>query len=317
MKIAFHSEQLGLRGTEIALFDYAFYNRVLLGNESVIIAPSNSDITSYDKFSTEFDVYLYNDFADVTEYVHINNIDAIYFIKAGLNDGKLIPGIKNLVHAVFQLKQPHGDVYAYVSDWLANKMNGIAVPHMIDIAKHNHNFNFRKQLNIPDDSIVFGYYGGSDSFNIEYARRAVRTAVEQDSNIYFLFMNSENFIDHSNVLFFQGTTNIQQKIGFINTCNACIHARNGGESFGLTVGEFSSLGKPIITTSYCKNSLCDEAHLDILGEKAIIYNDYESLLYILTNFKDVIKSKNITDWNAYQDYTPEKIMKRFKDVFLT
>ena len=42
MKIAFHSNQLGLRGTEIALFDYAYYNRELLGNESIIISDINA-----------------------------------------------------------------------------------------------------------------------------------------------------------------------------------------------------------------------------------------------------------------------------------
>ncbi len=30
MKIAFHSNQLGLRGTDVALYDYAFYNREVL-----------------------------------------------------------------------------------------------------------------------------------------------------------------------------------------------------------------------------------------------------------------------------------------------
>jgi len=40
MKIAFHSGQLSLRGTEIALFDYARQNEDRLGNESVILSTS-------------------------------------------------------------------------------------------------------------------------------------------------------------------------------------------------------------------------------------------------------------------------------------
>ncbi len=38
MKIAFHSNQLSIRGTEVVLFDYAHYNKLLLGNESFIIS---------------------------------------------------------------------------------------------------------------------------------------------------------------------------------------------------------------------------------------------------------------------------------------
>ena len=44
MKIAFHSNQLGVRGTEIALYDYAFYNREILGNDSIIISDRNNDL---------------------------------------------------------------------------------------------------------------------------------------------------------------------------------------------------------------------------------------------------------------------------------
>ena len=37
-KIAFHSNQLSLRGTEIALYAYAKYNEEILGNKSVIFS---------------------------------------------------------------------------------------------------------------------------------------------------------------------------------------------------------------------------------------------------------------------------------------
>uniref|UniRef100_A0A6C0HJ50 Uncharacterized protein n=1 Tax=viral metagenome TaxID=1070528 RepID=A0A6C0HJ50_9ZZZZ len=35
--IAFLSNKLTLRGTEIAMYDYAEYNEILLGNKSIII----------------------------------------------------------------------------------------------------------------------------------------------------------------------------------------------------------------------------------------------------------------------------------------
>jgi hypothetical protein len=90
-----------------------------------------------------------------------------------------------------------------------------------------------------------------------------------------------------------------------------IHARTDGETFGLAIGEFSSLNKPIIT---CRSSK-DNAHLDILGDKAIIYDSKPSLISIFKNIKEIIQSRN--DWNCYKEYNPENVMKQFNSVFLT
>ena len=316
MKIAFHSNQLGIRGTEIALYDYAYYNREILGNESVIISDANADLTTLDKFKLEFEVFLYNDFSEVHEFVKQHNIEGIYYQKSGQLDNKLVPGIRNMVHSVFQFNQPHGDVYSYISPWLAEKMTGNrdnAVPYIVDILKYDHDANYRKVLSIPKDATVFGYYGGHTSFNIKFAQKAVSDVAQANPDIFFLFMNVEPFIDIPNVLFINGTTDYVKKIGFINTCDACLHARNGGESFGLTVAEFSSKNKPVITTSWCTESLCDMAHIEMLGNKSIRYTDYKSLVHILTNFKSYASKQE--DWNAYREYSPENVMQKFKYVF--
>lgn len=318
MNIAFHSNQLGLRGVEVALYDYALYNEEILGNKSIIISDANSDLRAYDKFKNRFDVLLYEDFKEVQNHVDKQKIDIVYYQKAGNYDGKLVTNAKNVVHSVFQLHQPHGEVYAYISKWLAQKMsagNLPYVPYIVDILKYDHNQDYRDFFGIPKDAIVFGYYGGSDSFNIDFAKRAVIEVAKKRKDIYFLFMNSEEFGESlNNVLFLEGTTDFDKKIGFINTCDACLHARNGGESFGLTVAEFSSKNKPVITTSYCTVALNDLAHLDMLGEKAVVYNSYEDLVEILTNFNDIKKIRS--DWNCYNQYNPESVMKIFKNVFL-
>jgi hypothetical protein len=36
-KVAFYSPHLGLRGTEITMYDFADYNERILGNKSIII----------------------------------------------------------------------------------------------------------------------------------------------------------------------------------------------------------------------------------------------------------------------------------------
>ena len=40
-KVAFHVNQFSIRGTEVAIYDYACYNEILLGNDSVFIAPES------------------------------------------------------------------------------------------------------------------------------------------------------------------------------------------------------------------------------------------------------------------------------------
>lgn len=317
MKIAFHSNQLGVRGTEIALYDYAYYNREILGNESIIISDRNNDLAAYDKFLREFDVLLYDNFNEVSHWVDKYNIDVMYYQKSGQHDGKLVSNAKNVVHSVFQFNQPHGDVYGYISEWLSKKMsNGKLpfVPYMVDLLKYDHDMNYREFFAIPKEAFVFGYYGGPTSFNIEFAKKAVIDFASKHKDVYFIFMNSERFCDLVNVIFLESTTDMEKKVGFINTCDACIHARNGGESFGLTVAEFSIKNKPVFTTTYCTDALCDGAHLEMLGDKCVLYNDYEDLMYKFSNARDIIKSK--TDWNAYANYHPHSVMEQFNNVFL-
>jgi len=319
MRIAFHSEQLGLRGTEIALFDYAYYNREILYNGSLIISDRNSpNLQTLSRFEEHFPVVLYDDFSEVSRIVEREKVDSVYYMKSGQYDGKVVPNAQNLIHAVFQFHQPHGERHAYISQWLANKMGGEGYPHvpyMVDILKHQHQRDFRGKMLIPNTDLVFGYMGGRDSFNIEFAQKAVAKAVEQRDDLHFILLNVDAFVEHPRVHFFNGTADMEAKIAFINTCDACIHARDGGESFGLTVAEFSSFNKPIVTTDWCSGGLNDLAHLEMLGDKAIIYHSYDELLSI---FLGIDRRADIEgkDWAAYSQYNPTAVMKQFEKVFL-
>ena len=85
-----------------------------------------------------------------------------------------------------------------------------------------------------------------------------------------------------------------------------IHARAMGETFGLAVAEFSVRNKPVITSL-----TGDLEHVRILGDKAIIYTNKESLISIFTNIRNIISSR--CDWNAYSYYTPKNIMNLFNE----
>lgn len=319
MKIVFHSNQLGYRGTEVALYDYALYNEEILGNDSVILTPKRAKASSLEivqRFMSRFNVVYYETPKEIDTILSKLKANILYCIKSGTNDGIVSKTIKTCVHAVFMEKEYHGDIYAYVSEWLSKTMSGGLkpfVPHIINIPKVGN--NFRSCLGIPDNAIVFGSYGGSESFDIKFAQRAVTEIAKKRPEIYFLFMNIGNFYNPfikrelPNLLFLPGTTDIYTKSAFINSCDAMLHARQRGETFGLSIGEFSALGKQIVTFSASP----ERAHINILGSNAIYYSNYGELTDILNTFKPDLTR----NFDCYSNqFSPINVMNKFKEVFI-
>jgi glycosyltransferase involved in cell wall biosynthesis len=309
-KIAFHSNQLSLRGTEIALYAYAKYNEEILGNKSVIVSFPNRDHGAIEKFRERFEVVLM-EWCEYETYLTQNNFDYLYLIKMGTNDGYCLQTVPCLIHAVFRFNDPHGHKYFYVSDWLAKDQGydpeTYSLPHICEKLPEAE-YNFREKHNIPENARVFGCYGGSTEFNIESTKQAIRKAVEEHDDIYFIFMNIQEFADHPQIKFYPGNYDLKEKSAFVNACDAMIHARRGGETFGLAVSEFALSNKPVITYELSG----ERSHLDILGERAILYKGYEDLLDIFVNFPLYIK---YTDYDLpYKQFSPELIMKKFEKL---
>jgi hypothetical protein len=314
MKVAFHVEQLDLRGSSVVVREYATYNETLLSNQSYIICNGRSDhLESLPMIKERFPVFLYDRFEQAASFVKDNSIDVVYYLKAGVNDGKILPGVKNVIHAVFWFYQPHGEVYAYVSKWLAQAASGgrcSFVPHIIAMETEGRG-DYREFLKIPKDALVLGYGGGNDAFAIPFVQEAVREIAQARKDIYFFFINIDPFAPPtSNIIHVGGTSDMDIKAAFINTCDACLHARIGGETFGLTIGEFSVNNKPTLTYSGHDH----RAHIDMLGDKAILYSDKANLIDIITHMDRNELAKG--DWNAYAWYTPENVMNKFSEVFL-
>lgn len=311
MRILFHSNQLSLRGAEVALYDYAKYNEEILGNESIIITNVQGRLDALEKFRKRFNVILYDHGEEINEICLKNKIDIFYALKYGIADGIISDVCKTVVHAVFPVCEPHGDVYAYISKWLseaASKGKFPYVPHIVSLPSCN--YSLRKSLNIPEDAIVFGYHGGSDSFDISFAQKAVYDIALRRRDIYFIFMNIDRFCEGlPNIIHLEGTYDMEKKAAFINTCDAMIHARMRGETFGLSVGEFSIMNKPVVTWYDSP----ERNHIEILGDKGIYYHTYEDLVEIIENFKP---DPSIC-WDRYSHlFSPDNVMKRFKEIFI-
>ena len=317
--IGFLSNKLTLRGTEVNLYDYADFNEVLLGNKSIIITRpyeyvlqvSPRDVVSqaYDKFKARFPVEYYIDHSTIREIVQRNKIDILFIEKAGSPaDGLVFDYCKTIIHAVFTTKEPHGNLYAPISDAL-NKICGTnypVLPYMVRVADTQETLH--KELGIPNDAIVFGSYSGADEYTNENVKRAVSDIVNDPrfSNIYFIYLNIDRFgPDSPRLQFLPGTANMEYKRKFINTCDAMLYARNGGETFGLACGEFSVCDKPVIA---CPGQHSN-AHEVILGDAMIPFHTYQDVYHILTNWS--VYNKDVRN-NGYKQYTPYYVMMNFK-----
>lgn len=324
MKIIFHDNSINLRGTSVALYDYAIHSQRLLGISPIILYDSRhptTDQRAIDKFKQHFPILNYSDPNDIDSIISDNGVDAFFCIKRGrayesdFNVGsRNVPTFVNANSVctdrdVQAFYDHYKGVFAFSSKWLSSLLSHRHpfVPHMIDIPSPNG--DLRSELGIPEGDIVFGRTGGADTFDIPFAKHAVHEMLDSRPDVWFLFQNTDKFIKHDRAIFLPSTVNMEYKSKFISTCNAMLHARNHGESFGIACGEFSTLGKPIITYS---NSV-ERSHIDILGSNGLYYSDKSSLVNILNTFH----YDNSKDWNFYKDYTPECVIEKFKTVYLT
>ena len=315
MKVAFHSRLLTERGSEGAMLDYARLNRSVLGNEPVLCLPDRPEFTInplLNKWMEEFPVILYRDKNDLGRRLEKVGAELVYMTKPGPFDGFLIPGVKNCIHAQFLCDEFHGDAYSYLSSWMSRVMTGrensfvpFYVPRFISEE------DLRRKLRIPKEAKVFGRHGGWDTFNIPFVREAVVRHARQNPEDHFVFLNTEPIREGenlTNIHYLSATVDTVEKAKFLATCDAMLHARWHGETFGLAVGEFAVLGKPVLTFSESR----ERAHLEMLGNQSLRYRHAGELMKILKDFCP--HRTQGTEYEIFGD--PKVVMKLFQKKFL-
>lgn len=320
--VTFYQPFLNERGTCVAMVRWAHYNQTLLGNKSIFLYDSldTRNVKDYIKeLKKTFEVY---DFkcgnCSVEERMKLiddileqNNSKYLHISKLGINDGVFSKKVKTIISAAGMIHpdQAHGDVFTYVSYWSSNMCSSgkyPALPYIVELP--NENGNLRHQLGISNEAIVFGRHGGEDTFDMPWAYSVISEALDQKENIYFLFLNTKKFIEHDRVIFLDRIIDENHKTKFINSCDAMLHVRFIGETFGMACGEFSIRNKPVITWYNSR----ERNHIDILQDKGIYYSTPQDLLDILVSFT----SLSDKDWNAYREYNPENMMQIFQNLLL-
>ncbi|POF28126.1 glycosyltransferase family protein [Roseibium marinum] len=314
MRIGFQAGALNERGMSVALHDYALGTQALLGHEAVVFYDeAKSTPAVVDKFKRLLNLVPVPAERDGRAVSDPYKLDFCYYIRDGQRRPLTLSSQRSGIHAVFRHFEPHGDVYAYVSDWLAEWMSGgraPAVPHIVDLPETGG--SLRAELNIPADAFVVGRYGGFDQFNVPFAQRAVAEALEQRSNLHFLFVNTQEFLSHPRALFLPRIVEQREKARFISCCDAGLNAKKIGESFGLAIAEFLMLGKPVFSWA----GGMDQNHVAMTPKGEWVYRTRRDLVRLLSGYTPAPGDADLAR-SCVACYRPDAVMKRFDEVFLS
>jgi hypothetical protein len=319
MKVLFQIGVLCYRGGTVALEDYARYNQSILGNESIICYPNRANSSASDpnkpevveNIGKEFKLIAYNDLSDIQKIIDDEKIDVLY------NGEEFFPtNTPKVRHEAWQLESydPRLKGYAYISKWLADHMNQRMgtnhpyVPHIIKLPEPGG--DYREHLGIRPDQTVIGRIGGMQEFNLPFVHQAIHDIVTTRDDFVFVFVSTDHFFEHPNIRYIKEMHDRQTKSNFINTCDAMIHARGIGESFGIAIAEFLSMNKPVMAWEGGQ----DKNHTVMLKDSDLLYNP-SNVKEKMLNIKDYV---NAEQWsNRTLEFSPGNVMEKFKQVFLS
>lgn len=336
-KVLFQVDQLNYRGVFNSVLEYAKYNEEVLGNESAIVYNTSDqkgkDVGTKPELIAEvvkrFPLYSFN--SEQTLNNIASRFDFCYTQRAGflydaMNDNVKLPVVTSTkfgVHSVFQYHQPHGDVYAYISEWLAKAVVQLYaeynigpqkfVPFVINLPPPNDDLRkkLREKMNIPQDAFIIGRYGGYETFDLDFTENAVVNVAQENPNIVFWFVNTRPFGPKlPNIIFTGPLFGEQAKSNYICACDAMIHARRLGESNGIAISEFLFHNKPVLAWE----GGFDQNHANMLKPYDLLYKEDEQDIY--NRIVDLPNKVNENYKQIVEKFNPAAVMKQFKEVFL-
>lgn len=331
--IAFYDDVFCPRGTTKAILSYATaitqhtnLNCVLYVNRSSKVF--SKSLYKQQALSSLFPIQLVDDPSQLFSSRSPNH-DFIYHITGGLTHRDLsliqqssLPillhqvGFENYYEPSFFSKHPNSKSF-YVSAWQSLFFTGGTAPflsHIIStISTSDCQPTFiRNHLGIPDSAILLGRHGGLDTWNLPFVNEVVLQAVKTRPDLFFLFINTVPFANHPQLIFQPPTSSSIKVSNFIASCDAMIHARWEGETFGLACAEFLIQNKPIITWSESR----ERNHFLLADRSVITYNYSNDLLCLLLDIDHSYiesKAKLIPEF-LVRYYSPEYVSRQFTSL---
>ena len=313
MRVSFDGGRLNERGVAVALYDYAFHARALLGVEPVILhdASGSVDDEQLARFASVFPVRAYRSVEQRLEVIEDERVDVAYALKTGRALYPLSPARRTVVHEVFRFFNPHGDAYAYISDWLAAAAAASrypAVPHIVDPPQPLG--NLRWEFGVPADAVVVGRHGGSDQLDVPFVKPAIEAALAARPDLWVMLLNTDRFSNHERVVHVPRPPDRQRVADFVASCDIGLNARRGGECFGFAIAEFLAQDKPALVWRGGR----DRNHLALVDDARMQFRTGEDLTRALIAFEP---RPGGGAWRQrVAPFTPEAVMPLFARVFL-
>ncbi len=327
LRIGFVDHAFSYRGTSRAILSYATGLAGIYGVESSIFFLKDEPRNSWDLIRRTvregmIGVYPVSSLTQIRK-----DLDWVYYVTAASASEILelrthwVPKSARLfVHQVgFQppTRLSEGDIHAYTSQWQSYYFSGgtePVLPYVIpsalrrsSIDGHSH---LRYAMGIPADAVVLGRHGGPDTWNLSFANYAVAEALQDRDDLYFIFLGTPRFINHPRALFMESTTNQKEIVEFIDACDAMLHCRWEGETFGLACAEFLARSKPIITWTNSR----ERHHIYLADQSCIFYDDGEDLKHKLINkyTRNFLAEKGkLIPMGLITEFEEERILTRF------
>ena len=173
--------------------------------------------------------------------------------------------------------------------------------------------DLRASLGIPADATVFCRHGGMPTFNVPFVRTAVARFAERRPDVYFVLLNTPRLDSktRANVVHLPAIFDEAKKAAFIRSCDAMLHARAEGETFGMAVAEFSVHNKPRAhVRARARRRAPPPRHF---GRRALLYHNEAQLVKMLGAFNRTDAAAR--DWNAYRQYESGEVMRTFARAF--
>lgn len=340
IRFLLHSNQFTARGDSVDLMTMREGLRQHLQIEAIIAIPSSVPSTSKSRLaearSEGAEVFEYTSRKHLEEMVRSEGITHNYVFSAGGPTGMSystrdqphwrLLDTTHITRAVFRNYKPHGDYYLYVSEWLYDWSNKFPrtliarppkgtfvswLPHAVSPLAGD-GLRFRIRNGIPPHAKLIGRIGGYEQFNDPAARGAVLDVLDAREDVYFAAVNTEFFGSHKRLVY---VPEINRRIvwDFYAACDILLNGRLAGESFGFSIVEPLSVGKPVLAPSRRRNFSMDLHQEMVLRDTGLLYNSKNDLVSklnsLLANGPDIgILTERVRQFEL------ERVTRRFEVI---
>lgn len=311
--VAFCGHVLDARGTGRSIFDYADLNESMLGNRSLILVNDAMDnrAGTVDRLARRFPdgICHYRDPREIDGIIRARAVDVFFCVKSGDPDDyhRHVHACRTANHGVFG-GQAHGDRFAWVSPWLAEKYGGECVPPIV--RRPNPRLgDLRAELGIPAGEFVVGRHGGWPEFDLPQAQEAVRKLAR--GGMRFVFLSTEPFSAEPTVAFLPVTDDLSRVDQFVYTCDVMLHGRRRGETFGMSCAQFNAANRRVLAWG----PAAERGHFHVFGEGIVPYLGVDDLcmqLELMRDFPHMRRARDVVT----DRFSAEEVMAKFKRVFL-